>query len=70
MAIRFTCEVSDPHTEALLRFLDDLLGNNEAHKLEVLSCARQWLEMDTPTVFSRDDRHESQSLQLVDGETA
>jgi len=46
--IRFSCEVTDPHTEALLRFLDDLLGDNETHKLEVLSCARQWLEVNTP----------------------
>ena len=37
-----SCELTDPHTEALLLFLDDLLGDNEAHKVQVLSCARQW----------------------------
>jgi hypothetical protein len=68
MPIRFTCEVTDPHTEALLRFLEDLMGDNEAHKMEVLSCAMQWLRMGTPTVFNRDDAHESQSLRLVDDE--
>lgn len=69
MPIRFTCEVTDPHTENLLRYLEETLGDNEVHKLEVLSCARQWLEMEykTPTVFTRDGGRESLSLQLVDG---
>jgi len=65
MAIRFSCEVTDPHTEALLLFLDDLLGDNEEHKLAVLSCAQQWLRLDTPTVFNRGDARESLSLRVV-----
>jgi len=68
MSIRFSCELTDPHTEALLLFLDDLLGDNEAHKLQVLSCARQWLELEDkvpPTAFTRGDVHEKPSLRVV-----
>jgi hypothetical protein len=34
MSISFSCELTAPHTEALLVFLDDLLGDNEAYKLK------------------------------------
>ncbi|MGA3373526.1 MAG: hypothetical protein ABSC48_17395 [Terracidiphilus sp.] len=67
MSIRFSIEVSDPHTENLLRYLEDALGDNYVHKLEVLSCAQQWLELEdkTPTVFNRGDSQKSLSLLLV-----
>ena len=69
MSIRFSMEVADPHTENLLRYLDDALGDNAAHKLEVLSCARQWLELKTPTVFNRGDSRAKSSLLVVSDET-
>lgn len=67
MSICFTVEVDDPHTENLLRYLEDALGDNQAHKLEVLNSARQWLELEdkTPTVFNRGDAREKVSLLLV-----
>ncbi len=65
MAISFSCKVNDPHTESLLLFLEDLLGDNEEHKLEVLSCAKQWLQLDTPAVFNRGDARRSLSLRVV-----
>jgi hypothetical protein len=65
MTIRFSVELDDPHTENLLRYLDDALGDNYVHKLEVLSCARQWLELDAPTVFTRDPAHTKLSLLCV-----
>jgi len=70
MSIKFSCELTDPHTESLLRFLEDILGDNDAHKLEVLSCARQWLEMDAPMAFTRGNAHMKSSLLLVDDEIA
>jgi hypothetical protein len=70
MSIRFSVELTDPHTENLLRYLEDALGDNYAHKLEVLDCARQWLEMEDriPPAFTRDEDHRSLSLLVVDGE--
>jgi hypothetical protein len=70
MSIRFSLELTDPHTENLLRYLDDALGDNYAHKLEVLSSARQWLELEDriPTVFTRGEAHTSLSLRVVDDE--
>jgi hypothetical protein len=65
MSIRFTCELADPHTESLLLFLEELLGDNEEHKLQVLSCAQQWLEMRVPSIFNRGDAHVKSSLLLV-----
>lgn len=68
MSIHFSCELTDPHTEALLTFLDELLGDNEAHKIQVLSCARQWLELEEkvpPAAFlSRADAHEKSLLRV------
>lgn len=59
MSIRFSCEVTDPHTENLLRYLESVFGDNEAHKLSVLDCARRWLELEdkTPPIFTRDGGH-------------
>ena len=67
MSIRFSVELNDPHTEALLRYLEDVLGDNYVHKLEVLSCARQWLELEdkTPTAFNRGDARIKSSLLLI-----
>ena len=69
MPIRFSVELTDPHTEALLIFLEDQLGDNEAHKLSVLSCARQWLELHAPTAFNRGDAHEKSSLVVETDES-
>jgi hypothetical protein len=72
MTIRLSVELDDPRTENLLRYLGDALGDNYAHKLEVLSCAREWLELEDkiPTPFTRGDAHLSSSLLLVADEKA
>jgi hypothetical protein len=70
MSIRFSVELDDPHTENLLRYLEDALGDNYVHKLEVLECARQWLELHAPTAFNRGESHEKLSLLLVADEKA
>jgi len=65
MSIRFSVELDDPHTENLLRYLETALGDNEVHKLEVLDCARQWLELHAPIAFNRGESHVKSSLLLV-----
>jgi hypothetical protein len=64
VSIRFSCELTDPHTENLLRYLEDTLGDNYVHKLEVLNCARQWLELEdkVPPAFTRGEAHTKSSL--------
>jgi hypothetical protein len=59
MSIRFSVVVNDPFVEDLLRHLEHVFGNNYAHKLSVLDCARRWLELEdkTPPIFSRDGGH-------------
>lgn len=54
MSIRFFVEVEDGHVEDLLRYLEQVFGDNEAHKLSVLDCARKWLELEdkTPPIFT------------------
>jgi hypothetical protein len=69
MSIRFSVEVDDYHTENLLRYLESVFGDNEAHKLSVLDCARQWLELEdkTPPIFTREGGHTLLSvLSLVE----
>lgn len=68
MSIHLSMEVRDPETENLLRYLEAEFGDNWAHKLEVLSCAKQWLELDFPTAFTRDDAHRKFSLLVSDDE--
>jgi hypothetical protein len=46
--IRFTCEVTDPDTEALLRYLEDRYGADNTIKGMVLDQAKRWLELDSP----------------------
>lgn len=74
MPIRFTCEVTDPHTEALLRFLGARLGDDTSKALAIVNCAKEWLEMQAPNRFDRScDEHMSASLVLVtveDGKTS
>jgi hypothetical protein len=67
MSIRFSVEVEDHFVEELLRYLDHVFGDNEAHKLSVLSCARQWLELEdkTPPIFTRDGGHVKRSALSV-----
>jgi hypothetical protein len=66
MSIRFTCQLTDPDTEALLIFLEKLTANNESRMLEVLDCAKEWLKLDAPTPSHRGESHMSTSLLLVD----
>lgn len=70
MSICFSVEFDAPGTETLLRYLEDRFGDNNVHKLEVLCCARQWLELDAPTAFTRGDAHTKSSLLLVADEKA
>lgn len=66
MAIRFTCEVSDPHTEAVLQFLGARLEDDTRKMLTVLNCAKKWLELEAPIPFDRSvESHVSTSLVLV-----
>jgi len=65
MSIRFSVELNDPPVENLLRYLKDQFGDNEVHKLEVLSCARQWLQLEAPTVFTRGEDHTLPSVLLA-----
>jgi hypothetical protein len=66
MSIRFSCELTDPDTEALLCFLERLTDNNEDRMLTVLDCAKDWLKLGTPIPSHRGDAHEKSSLVLVD----
>jgi hypothetical protein len=64
-------QVDDPETEALLTYLEDRLGHNLMDKLDLLSCARQWLELEDkiPTAFTPYVAHEKQSFpSAVSGE--
>lgn len=69
MSIRFSCELTDPHVEALLRFLSARLDDDTSQILAVVKCAKEWLEMQAPNRFDRScDGHMSSSLVLVDDE--
>jgi len=63
MAIRFTCEVTDPETESLLRYLEDKYGSDNTTKTMVLDLAKSWLALDSPGALVR-DRHEIKQLLL------
>jgi hypothetical protein len=65
MTIRFTCELTDPDTEALLNFLERLTGNNGDRMLEVIDCAKEWLKLDAPIPSHNGELHVSTSLVLV-----
>jgi hypothetical protein len=60
-------QVEDPETEALLTYLEDRLGHNSMDKLDLLSCAREWLELEDkiPTAFTPYRAHEKQSALSV-----
>lgn len=66
MSIRFSCELTDPDTEALLNFLEKLTGNDEVRMLTVLDCANDWLKLQAPIQSHRGDAHVKSSLLLVD----
>lgn len=68
MAIRFSCEVTDPDTQALLNFLEQLTGNDADRMLTVLDCAKDWLRMEAPIQSHRGDGRVKSSLELVDEE--
>lgn len=68
MSIRFTCELTDPDTEALLNFLEKLTGNDEDRMVTVLDCAKDWLRLQAPIQSHRGDVHVKSSLLLVDEE--
>jgi hypothetical protein len=54
-------------TRTLLIYLEDRLGHNSMDKLDLLSCARQWLELEDkiPTAFTPYRAHEKQSALSV-----
>lgn len=65
MSIRFTCELTDLDTEALLGFLERMTDNNGDRMLEILDCAKEWLRLDAPIPSHRGESHVSTSLVLV-----
>jgi hypothetical protein len=65
MSIHFSCELTDPDTEALLNFLEKLTGNDEGRMLTVLDCAKDWLKLEAPIQSHRGDAHVKSSLVLV-----
>jgi hypothetical protein len=66
MSIRFTCELTDPDTQALLDFLEKLTDNDGGRMMTVLDCAKEWLKLEAPIPSHRGESHESTSLVLVD----
>lgn len=64
MPIRFTCEVNDPETEHLLRYLEERYGTNTNTKIMVLELAKDWLQLDSPGGLICDE-HETKQLLLV-----
>jgi hypothetical protein len=56
-------QVEDHETEALLTYLEGRFGQNSMDKLDLLTCARQWLELEdkNPTAFTPYRAHEKQS---------
>ena len=66
MSIRFSCELTDPDTQALLGFLEKLTGNDEVRMLTVLSCAEKWLLLQVPIHSHHGDAHMKSALLLVD----
>jgi hypothetical protein len=74
VSISFSVELNDPHTENLLRYLEERFGDNVMDKLDLLSTTRQWLELEDriPTVFTPYRVHEKQSALSVpsDGENS
>jgi hypothetical protein len=65
MPIRFTCEVTDPHTEDLLRYLEHKYGADTILKRMVLDQANKWLEIESPGGIFRGDP-DTKQLLLVD----
>ena len=68
MPIRFTSEVTDPETEALLRHLEDKYGSDNTTKTMVLDLAKSWLTLDSPGALVRDE-YETKQLLVVDDQT-
>lgn len=66
MAIRFTCEVTDPETESLLRYLEDKYGSDNTMKTMVLDLAKSWLTLDSPGGLFRNDPETKQLLLVAD----
>lgn len=69
MSIRFSCELTDPDTEALLSFLEKLTSNNGERMLEVLDCAKNWLKLDAPIPSHNGEAHTKSSLLLTGDES-
>jgi hypothetical protein len=64
MPIRFTCEVTDPHTEAVIGFLGERLNGDTKQMLQVIECVKKWLEMESPIPFDQ-SLYEQMSSSLV-----
>ena len=54
--LSINAQVEDEETERLLTYLEDRLGKNRMDQLDLLSCARQWLELEVPTSPARNNR--------------
>jgi hypothetical protein len=65
MSIRFSCELTDPDTEALLGFLLDMTNNDCDRMLEILDCAKEWIKLDAPIPSHSGDAHKSSLLHVV-----
>ncbi len=66
MSIRFSCEITDPHVEALLLFLGARLDDDKNQMIDVLDCAKAWLKLESPIPFDRSAyEHVKSSLVLV-----
>jgi hypothetical protein len=68
--LSINAQVEDEETERLLTYLEDRLGKNRMDQLDLLSCARQWLELEDkiPTAFSPYVPREKQSALSVAGD--
>ncbi len=66
MPIRFTCGVTDPETESLLRYLQDRYGADKITKTMVLDLAKSWLALDSPGALIRDAKDTKQLLLVAD----
>lgn len=65
MSIHFSCELTDPDTEALLSFLLNLTSNDCDRMLELIDRAKDWLNLDAPTPSHNGDAHKSALLHVV-----
>ena len=56
MTIRFQAQIDDPHTEALLLWLEERYGTNWVLKIQVLHAAESWLALRAPGGFTGEEK--------------